>query len=170
MIWKLGRKSQARLNDVNHALICVVNTALEISPIDFGITCGLRSLEEQKKLVAKGKSKTMRSLHLIGHAVDIVPFVFGRYQYDWPYFYPVIDAFIQASKDNEFKIEWGGAWNIDMWRCRHAQAAQEMYITAKQAAWTDLDSGGPFLDGPHIQLSTEQFLPDFSKVDAPLSA
>ena len=54
------------------------------------ITCGLRTLAEQKLLVAKGASKTMRSRHLPGaktglsHAVDFACTIRGIPRWDWP--------------------------------------------------------------------------------------
>lgn len=39
----------------------------------FKVVEGLRTLERQKMLKAAGKSKTLKSLHLLGMAVDIYP-------------------------------------------------------------------------------------------------
>jgi hypothetical protein len=38
-----------------------------------GADGGLRTLERQKQLVAEGKSKTLKSKHLTGDAVDLYP-------------------------------------------------------------------------------------------------
>lgn len=40
---------------------------------NFKIVEAMRSLERQKKLKAEGKSKTLKSRHLLGLAVDIYP-------------------------------------------------------------------------------------------------
>jgi hypothetical protein len=46
--------------------------------IDFGVICGLRTMEEQRVLVDKGASKTMRSKHLDGKAVDLMAYIGSR--------------------------------------------------------------------------------------------
>ncbi len=57
---------------------------LEISEVDFGITEGLRSRYRQKQLVATGKSQTMNSRHLTGHAVDVVAYIGSQVSWEWP--------------------------------------------------------------------------------------
>jgi len=51
----------------------VVRRALEISPVDFGVAEGRRTQERQAELFKAGKSKTMNSRHITGHAVDLYP-------------------------------------------------------------------------------------------------
>ncbi|MDN0092724.1 M15 family metallopeptidase, partial [Yersinia ruckeri] len=64
-------RSENNLNGVNPALVKVVRRALELSPVDFGVTEGLRTIARQKELVAAGKSQTMNSRHITGHAIDV---------------------------------------------------------------------------------------------------
>jgi len=59
-------------------LVGIVHQALATDIMDFGVHEGVRTLDRQKQLVAAGKSRTMRSKHLIqndgyGHAVDLYP-------------------------------------------------------------------------------------------------
>ncbi|QGH71269.1 endolysin [Yersinia phage vB_Yen_X1] len=110
MGFKLGSRSLQRLQGVHPDLVKVVKRAIEISPVDFTVTEGLRTLERQKELFAKGASKTMRSRHLTGHAVDISPLVGGKVSWDWKYYYPMADAMKQAAKELGVNIEWGGDW------------------------------------------------------------
>ncbi|QKN86299.1 peptidoglycan hydrolase [Yersinia phage vB_YenM_636] len=110
MGFKLGSRSLQRLQGVHPDLVKVVKRAIEISPVDFTVTEGLRTLERQKELFAKGASKTMRSRHLTGHAVDILPLVGGKVSWDWKYYYPMADAMKQAAKELGVNIEWGGDW------------------------------------------------------------
>jgi peptidoglycan LD-endopeptidase CwlK len=42
------------------------------------VICGLRTMEEQRVLVDKGASKTMRSKHLDGKAVDLMAYIGSR--------------------------------------------------------------------------------------------
>lgn len=77
MTFALSQKSVDRLAGVHPKLVAVVNLAITISPVDFAVLEGLRTIERQKSLVAAGASKTMRSRHLTGHAVDLGAIVDG---------------------------------------------------------------------------------------------
>ncbi|MBL9047836.1 MAG: M15 family metallopeptidase, partial [Tabrizicola sp.] len=67
--------SIARLKGVNPDLVRGMTRALQEAPFPFRVIDGLRTVARQKELVRIGASKTMRSRHLTGHAVDIVPLV-----------------------------------------------------------------------------------------------
>lgn len=110
MGFKLGSRSLQRLQGVHPDLVKVVKRAIEISPVDFTVTEGLRTLERQKQLVAKGASKTMNSRHLTGNAVDISPLVDGKVSWDWKFYHPMADAMKKAAKELNVPIEWGGDW------------------------------------------------------------
>lgn len=76
------------------------------------VTGGLRTREEQRKLVAAGKSKTMHSYHLLGRAVDLCMFdkFTGELSWELPDF-ALLDKFIQAEADRfGVHISWGGHW------------------------------------------------------------
>ena len=104
----LNTRSLAALKGVHGDLARVVKRAAELSPTPFIITEGLRTVERQKELVAKGASKTMNSRHLTGHAIDFVPVVGGQITWKWPAFKPVADAFKKAALELGIQIEWGG--------------------------------------------------------------
>ena len=76
MPFKLSNISLERLKGVHPRLVSIVEAAIEITTVDFGVTCGLRTREEQARLYEQGKTMTMDSRHLTGHAVDLV--VCGR--------------------------------------------------------------------------------------------
>ncbi len=103
-------RSNKRLEGVHCDLVSVTRLALHYSEVDFGITQGLRTLAEQRKLYAAGKSKTMNSRHLTGHAVDVVAWVGGNISWDEKHYHKIADAFKQASRDLDIPIEWGGDW------------------------------------------------------------
>ncbi len=107
---KLNETSRRRLKGVHKDLIKVLDRYLEIGTLPIVVTEGLRSLATQKKNVAKGASKTMRSRHLTGHALDIAPTVNGVPSYAWPLYYKLAKEFKQAAKDVGVKVEWGGDW------------------------------------------------------------
>ncbi len=105
-----SERSIKNMKDINPDLLQVTQRALQLSIIDFGITEGRRSIERQKQLFSQGKSQTMNSRHLTGHAVDVVAYVNGNVNWTWKYYEQIADAFKQASKELSIPIEWGGDW------------------------------------------------------------
>lgn len=69
---KFGSVSRSHLVGVDERLVRVHNEV--IKHYDHSIIDGVRTVEEQKKNVAKGVSKTMRSKHLEGKATDSMPY------------------------------------------------------------------------------------------------
>lgn len=110
MAFTLSKRSRARLVGVHPALIAVVERALELTPVDFTITEGLRSVTRQKALKAAGASKTMNSRHLTGHAVDVAALIEGQVRWDWPLYGRIAAAFKQAALELDTPIIWGGDW------------------------------------------------------------
>lgn len=105
-----SKVSLARLKTVDQRLQRLFERVIEVTPIDFSIVCGVRSLEEQAKAVKSGASFTMNSRHLTGHAVDVAPFVGGKISWNWDHYRilaPVVKR--EASRLN-VPIEWGGDW------------------------------------------------------------
>ena len=74
MAFKLSSRSLKKLKGVDEGIVAVVKDAIGITKVDFGVTFGLRTLEEQKKLYESGRSQTMKSKHLEGRAVDLVAY------------------------------------------------------------------------------------------------
>lgn len=107
MPYTLSNKSLAKLDGVHPDLVAVVKRAIQISEQDFSVGEGLRSLSRQRELVNTGKSTTMNSRHLTGHAVDLFPYPLS---WDWNYFYPIADAMKQAAQELDIDLEWGGDW------------------------------------------------------------
>lgn len=110
--FQLSQRSLDRLVGVKEDLVKVVKRAIEISEYDFMVVEGLRTIETQKKYVAQGKSKTMNSYHLTGHAVDLAPIENGSI--DWNnkkgQFDAVARAMKKAASELGVKITWGGDW------------------------------------------------------------
>lgn len=80
MSFNLSQRSKDRLKGVHPDLVAVVERAIELTGVDFGVTCGVRTIEEQEANVAAGRSQTMRSKHLpqedgYSQAVDVVAYV-----------------------------------------------------------------------------------------------
>jgi peptidoglycan L-alanyl-D-glutamate endopeptidase CwlK len=107
MTYRLSNKSLQKLDGIHPDMVAVVKLAITISEQDFSVGEGLRSVSRQKKLVATGKSTTMNSRHITGHAVDLFPYPLS---WDWEYFYPIADAMKAAAKELKIDLEWGGDW------------------------------------------------------------
>jgi hypothetical protein len=108
MTFKLSKRSLDRLNGVDDDLVAVVKRAIELTKVDFGVTEGIRTLDRQRVLFNEGKSKTMKSKHLIGRAVDVVAYVNGKVSWDKEHYVTISKAFKQAAKELEVSIRWGG--------------------------------------------------------------
>lgn len=107
---KFSARSLAALQGVHPDLVKVISRALELSPFDFTVIEGLRTLARQKQLVASGASKTLNSRHLTGHAVDLAPYVGGSIRWDWPLYHQLAPAVKQAAAEYGVAIVWGGDW------------------------------------------------------------
>src|SRR5699024_250994 len=108
--FKFSQRSENNLKGVNPDLVKIVRRALQLSPVDFGITEGLRTVERQRQLVAAGKSQTMNSRHISGHAVDVFAYPTSAGSWEWKYYEQIATAFKQAAKELDSPVEWGGDW------------------------------------------------------------
>jgi peptidoglycan L-alanyl-D-glutamate endopeptidase CwlK len=115
---KINTASTARLRGVHPDLVRVVQRCAadwKDPETGFIVTCGVRTLEEQKVLKAKGASKTLRSRHIptangYGHAVDLAATVQGQVRWDWPLYDKTAKAMKAAAKAEKVPLEWGGDW------------------------------------------------------------
>ena len=107
MTYKLGTRSKQKLSGVHPDLIMVVTKAISISTVDFTVLEGIRSVSRQRELYKAGKSTTMNSRHITGHAIDLAPWPIS---WEWEGFYPIADAMKEAAEDLEISIDWGGDW------------------------------------------------------------
>ena len=107
-MFKLSQHSLNNLKGIDEDLVAVVKRAIEITEIDFGVTEGIRTLDRQKELYKKGVSKTMKSKHLIGRAVDLVAYVDGKVTWDKQPYYAIALAMERAATELQVGIRWGG--------------------------------------------------------------
>lgn len=107
---KLNQRSVDRLKGVHPDLQRVVYRAAEITGHPFIITEGLRTLDRQRSLVAAGASKTMRSRHITGHAIDLAAMVGDEVRWDWPLYNQLAAVMKEAAQIEGVPIEWGGDW------------------------------------------------------------
>lgn len=106
----LNERSLKNLEGVHADLVKVVKRAAELAEVDFIVTEGLRTMKRQRELVAAGASRTLKSRHLTGHAIDFAPVVGGEVTWKWPPFFLIADAFKAAAKELGVAIVWGGDW------------------------------------------------------------
>lgn len=134
MSLRLNERSLANLKGVHPDLVRVVMRCAndwDDDELGFIITCGVRTIEQQRKLVAKGASKTMRSRHIPGksgyaHAVDFAATIDGDVRWDWPLYKKIADLMKAAARKERIPINWGGDWKT-------------------------------FKDGPHVELPRMQY-------------
>lgn len=135
-MFRFSKASLDRLATVRPDLQRVTQRALELSKVDFVVTQGKRTRDEQMRLYGKGRTGaavikqgipahyakpneaivtwTMNSNHLSGNAVDIAPYVNGKIEWDdngklglWP---QLAAAFKEAAAELGVSIQWGGDW------------------------------------------------------------
>lgn len=130
----INRASEAKLKNVHPDLVRVVkraSTLLKDDSFGFVITCGVRTLEEQKRLLKTGATRTLNSRHIPGKdgyskAVDFAVTVDGKVRWDWPLYNRLAKLVKEAARLEKVPIEWGGDWKT-------------------------------FKDGPHFQLPKDKY-------------
>lgn len=150
MAFKFSKRSKNKLIGVKQELVDVCNTAIELSSVDFGVTCGVRSVEEQRQLVARGASQTMKSKHITGDAVDVLAYIGSRHSWELNLYDNIADAFKAAAIEHDVTIRWGAAWHIRDIRewDGSMQDAMNSYIDLRRS-----QGRRPFIDGPHFELN-----------------
>lgn len=150
IMFNLSKKSLNNLNNVNDSLVIVVKRAIELTTIDFAVIEGLRTIERQKELVAKGASQTLKSKHIEGKAVDLLAYVDGRGSWELPLYDNIADAMKQAAIEHKVSIRWGAAWNIpDITKWSGSmEDAMNYYIEERRK-----EGKRPFIDAPHFELN-----------------
>lgn len=119
----LTAKDTQLLYGVHPDLVKVVQKAAEITTQPFTVTEGVRTVEREKSLIAKGVSSLkdpFRCRHVptkckegvLGHAVDLVPLVDGKPVWDWKIIPLVARAMKAAASAENVVIEWGGDWKL----------------------------------------------------------
>ena len=130
-MYSLSKRSQRELIGVHPSLAFVVMEAIKITKQDFTVLDGLRTKKEQKKLVARGVSKTMNSYHLFGLAVDLVAYVDGTLTWEEKYYKEIAIAVKTVCEKHDIKVDWG----YDMWKwdMAHFQmTGQKPYYDARK--------------------------------------
>ena len=149
MTFELSSRSLGKLDGVDDTLVNVVKRAIELTKIDFGVTFGMRTLEEQAALFKAGRSQTMKSKHLVGRAVDLMAYVDGKGCWELNVYDDLCDAMKASAEELGVAIKWGAAWSEGDIRSYPGTAEDAMmkYIDLRRS-----QSRRPFIDGPHFEL------------------
>lgn len=158
-MFHFGAKSQSELEGVRPDLVEGTTRALALTPIDFAVFDGLRTMAEQAEYVRTGVSKTMNSKHLpqpdgLGWAVDLVPYINGKLRWELGPCCEIAGAMHEATAAAGFgpggpRIRWGACWDRKLDELDRADLAGEVeaYIERRKAA-----GKRAFIDGPHFEV------------------
>ena len=153
MAFKLSKRSLDRLEGVHPDLVAVVKAAIEVTDVDFGVTCGLRTVEEQEQLVAAGRSQTMNSKHIpqedgYSHAVDLVAYFGSNVSWELNVYDDICDAMKEAAIEVGCPLKWGAAWSEGDIRTYPgtAEDAMNAYVDLRRS-----QGRRPFIDAPHFE-------------------
>ena len=154
MSFRLSQRSMDRLEGVHPHMTAVVERAIQLTGVDFGVTQGVRTLDEQKANVAAGRSQTMASKHLLqddgfSHAVDVVAYVGSDISWELNVYDDICDAFKEAAKEVGCSIKWGAAWSEGDIRTYEGSSEDAMmaYVDLRRS-----QGRRPFIDAPHFEL------------------
>lgn len=151
-MYYLGTNSRRELQGVHPKLVAVVERAIQLSTVDFGVHDGLRTEAEQHEYVKRGVSQTMNSKHLkqadgYGHAVDLVPYVRGKLRWEWAPIYSIADAVRTAAREVGVRLRWGGCWCVLTDTDDDPETLVRRYTERRIA-----QGRKAFTDGPHYEL------------------
>lgn len=152
-IFKLGQHSLTELEGVHPDLIQVVKRAIEITPVDFSVIDGVRTIEEQRAYVASGASTTMSSRHLGGYAVDLAAYIGNKVRWETELLCKIALAMREAAHEYGVPVRWGGNWDVLL---TDSEIPPDELI---QAYIQKRISQGrtPFVDAPHYELPKDQY-------------
>lgn len=169
MAYSLGARSLGFITRVDPRMVAVDKRAIAVSLVDFSHTAEQsRDLVEEHRLLLSGASHTMHSHHLLNEgngnvafektpaavgfsaAVDAVAWINGAPHWDsWEPYYLIAAAFLQASRELNEPITWGGVWGKLMTELAPASVIDPHAIAATLKA-AHLKYGG--FDAPHFEL------------------
>lgn len=114
-MYKLSSRSMKELIGVHPILSFAVTEAIKHTSQDFMVLDGVRTYQEQLKLVDRGVSKSKNSYHLYGLAVDLVAYVDDKPTWDKEYYPAIASAMKYVIDKYDLPIEWGyDKWSWDM--------------------------------------------------------
>jgi hypothetical protein len=152
--FSLSLASMEELRGVHPRLRQCVELAITYCKTDFRVLQGLRTVEEQRRAVAAGNSRTMKSKHLPqvdGHAwaVDLAVLTSGKVDWTFERYAEIAYAMDRAATELGIAghIRWGCAWDrvLSDFGGDASAYLQEAHNYAQRHAGSDL------LDAPHFE-------------------
>lgn len=126
--YKFSKKSLEVLGTVEMELRVLMKEALKTSEIDFAVTEGYRSLARQQELYRRGRDgkggkivtykdgERQRSKHQDRKAVDVVPYVDGKYDWnDIESYQKIVKNILDTAYKLKIKVRSGSSWRIADW-------------------------------------------------------
>jgi len=156
MTFHFGSRSKSELEGVHPKLDKLAWATISASPVNFGVFDGLRTPAQQNALFRRGAStidgfnrigKHQRQEDGFGHAIDLVPWIDGRFQWDWDALYVITEVLHVKAIELDVQIRWGGCWrHINPLKGSPENWVAE-YVKRKLSA-----GKRAFNDGPHFEL------------------
>lgn len=148
MTYRLGENSLKKLSTVKEPLQKVVKLAITYTTQDFSVVQGIRTEAQQREYLKKGTTRTMKSKHLVGKAVDLCPYVDGKPDFsDWDKFYPIAASMQKAAKELNIRIRWGGCWDYINDKVGTPEQWTKSYVQYRKSL-----GKSAFLDAPHFEI------------------
>lgn len=146
---RFGARSLDEAKGVSNRLLLLSSFSLLKSPVDFGIYDGMRTLEEQEEYVRTGVSRTLESKHLTGEAVDLVPFINGKYRWELESCCHIAKCMAMGSVYFGIPVIWGAVWDRKLTDLNHNDLLKEVeeYTARRKAA-----GHKAFIDAVHFEL------------------
>jgi len=130
MGFKFGKTSQERLSTCEKYLQDVMNKAIKLSKVDFGIAQGRRTIAEQRQYFLEKKSKVnpdtytpeqlpLKGFHIVDNvytksgAVDIFGYVNNKATWDEKHLCYIAGIIMCIDAQMENRLVWGGNWDDD---------------------------------------------------------
>lgn len=138
MGFKLGKTSKSRLDTCHKDIVLIIEEAIKVSPVDFGVAQGERTIEQQQEYFDKGNSRINpqsystvelllnRAKHIVdgnirkkSEAVDVFAYYNGKAQWDNETLCLIAGVIISVANKLydegkiTHKLRWGGNWDSD---------------------------------------------------------
>ncbi len=114
-MFRFSKKSLAQLDTVDPRLKALAIQVLSVSPIDFTIVQGRRTVAQSAQNIKNGTSflsDPSKSKHVTGEAIDFAPYVNGKLDWDdREKFWTIAKLFKQEAEKMGIKVRLGADWN-----------------------------------------------------------
>lgn len=114
-MFRFSKKSLEQLDTVDPRLKALAIQVLSVSPIDFTIVQGRRTVAQSAQNIKNGTSflsDPSKSKHVTGEAIDFAPYVNGKLDWDdREKFWTIAKLFKQEAEKMGIKVRLGADWN-----------------------------------------------------------